>query len=102
MRRCLSLPKDSLQIFPDLAQLNEIILERFSGDGVAVVAHLLRTGLRASGLLAGQCAFAQGVCLSGASAFGVQRVVRYAAARYTFDARDKASVQLVVTDDLLL
>ena len=51
MRRCLSLPKDSLQIFPDLAQLNEIILERFSGDGVAVVAHLLRTGLRASGLL---------------------------------------------------
>ncbi len=51
MRRCLSLPKDSLQIFPELAQLNEIILERFSGDGVAVVAHLLRAGLRASGLL---------------------------------------------------
>ena len=51
MRRYLSLPKDSLQIFPELAQLNEIILEHFSGDGVAVVAHLLRAGLRASGLL---------------------------------------------------
>lgn len=51
MRRYLSLPKDSLQIFPELAQLNAIILEHFSGDGVAVVAHLLRAGLRASGLL---------------------------------------------------
>ena len=69
---------------------------------VDVAQALYTRSVRASGLLTGQCAFAQGVCLSGASAFGVQRVVRYAAASYALNTRDETSVQLVVTDDLLL
>ena len=49
--KALGLPMDCAELGEDFAQLNDLIINRFPGIGCYITAHLVREGIRATGLL---------------------------------------------------